>query len=761
MTTSRNVILDAALNYLRDGFSVVRVIPGQKRVYGSWAEYQRRLPIEREINDWYSRPYFQLGMVCGPVSGGFFALDFDGESWETYFQMFMRRFPDFLNTRAVRTGSWKFHLWGRCQGLSNIIQRLSRGRIERIFPGEKHEAIELRLDRCIMLAPPSTHPSGTTYQFFEPINPILEFSEERLWEIVEFLREGQPERQHRQTQQGETPDLTDERQRRLANFYVRVALGQVENGAGRNEKGFQLGCNLRDLGLSEEDARAFMEEYQRGVPERDHSYTIDEAINSLGSAYENERKEPWIPDGFFGPDDGALGEERIQKLIAYPLTDAGNAESFIEIHGDHFIFVPEKRKWFMWDGVRWMEDEYEPRLSMLNTVRIKGRLSERVSDEHRRSEFRKWNVGSESMGKIKSALESAEYMNRKNLRLFDSESYMLCCENGVVNLRIGEFRRANHNDWLSKSTGVNYDPEAQCPRWLQFLEEVFQGDRELIGYIKKSVGYSLTGDTSEQCLFVGWGKGANGKSTFLEVVGTVIGEYAQTLPSITLKEHRNENNIPNDVARTCGARFVKMIEVKERAKLNEERIKSLTGGDKITARFLHQEWFEFYPQFKIWLAANHKPIIKDTSEGIWRRIHLIPFEAYFPPEAQDQHLVEILREEKSGILNWAIEGCLEWQSGGLRPPSKVINATRQYRNESDVFGRFLYEECKDEGEESSERLYGAFCRWWRETEEDDPWTQTTFGRKLTEKGYERYKTTTGNRAWHYRGISLKETDCPE
>lgn len=756
---TRNPMLDAAFGYLRDGFSMVRTVPGQKRPYGSWVEYQRRLPTERELNEWFSRPYFQLGVVCGPVSNNFFGIDFDGEYWQNWFQMFSERFPEVLNTRVVSTGSGRPHYWCRCSGLSNIIQRLGRGKIERIFSRpdglQGREAIELRLDHCMMMAPPSTHPNGGPYTFIIPVNPIMDFSEERLWEMVEFLREGQQVRQTTVRQQAEAPELTDERQRRLADFYVRCALRHVDNGASRNEKGFHLGCNLRDLGLSEENARPFMEEYQGGVPAKDHPYSIEESIASLESAYEGERKDPWIPDGFFGPDDADLGEERIQRLLNYPLTDAGNAESLIEIHGGRFIFIPEKKKWFMWDGVRWMEEEYEARASMLDTVRIRNRLSVRIEDDERRKTFRRWNVESESMGKIRSALESAEYMRRRNLSLFDTEPYILCCENGVVNLRTGEFRRANHNDWLSKSTGVYYDPEAQCPRWIQFLGEIFQHDQELIGFIKRSVGYSLTGDTLEQCLFVGCGGGANGKSTFMEVVATVIGEYAQTLPASTLKEHRNGNDIPNDVARTCGARFVKMIEVKERAKLNVERIKSLTGGDKISARFLYQEWFEFYPRFKIWLAVNHKPTIKDTSEGIWRRIRLIPFDAYFAPEVQDHHLVEILKEEKSGILNWAIEGCLEWQEGGLRPPSKVISATREYRNESDIVGRFLQDECNNEGEASSESLYDTFCRWWRETEDGDPWSRITFGKKLVEKGYQRYRSTTGSRLWFYRGISLK------
>jgi P4 family phage/plasmid primase-like protien len=757
-TISENPIKDAAIGYVKEGFSVVRITPGQKRVYGYWSEYQMRLPTEGELNQWFSKPYYQLGVVCGSVSNNFFGIDFDGEYWEKWLQIFLEKFPEILNTRRVRTGSGKPHFWGRCPGLSNVIKRLGgRGKVERVFQRPDglrgHEAIELRMDRCIVMAPPSTHPNGTPYVFVDPDIPIKEFSEEGLWKMVEFLREGQPEGQAVQRRPGETPELTDEKQERLASFYVRCALRQVESGASRNEKGFQLGCNLRDLGLDVEQARPFMEQYREQVPERDHPYSSEEAINSLESAYESARKEPWIPEGFFGPGDGALPEEQIQRLLNYPLTDAGNAESFIEIHGERFIFVPEKKKWLMWDGVRWLEEEHEARASMVETARTRRKLSGSITEEYSQKAFRKWNVGSENMGRVKSALESAEIWRRKNIRLFDTEPYILCCENGVVNLRAGQFRRSNHSDWLSKSTGVHYDPESQCPRWLQFLDEIFQGDGEITRFIRKSAGYCLTGDITEHCLWVCFGTGANGKSTFLEVLSSILGEYAQTMPSSTLKEKRGDD-IPTDIARLCGTRFAKMIEMKEHATLNAERVKSLTGGDKVVARFLHQDFFEFDPQFKLWLAVNHKPIVRDTSESIWRRIRLVNFDAHFPPESQDKYLRDILREERSGILNWAIEGCLEWQEEGLTPPPKVLNATQEYRNESDALSRFIDEMCLNERRIEIEDLYNVFVEWWKENETDEPWKMRTFKSKLREKGY---KAAKGGRSGggYWEGICLK------
>lgn len=742
-------IREAALNYVREGFSIVPVRLGTKRPPAEWTVYQGRLPNEAEINNWFSGNHyhtnFQLAVVCGCISGGLIIFDFDGEQWcDEALAIFLERFPEFRDTRRVRTGSGRVHLWVICRSLPSSLNK----RVRR-FEGSQ---IELRANRHITLAPPSLHPNGNHYSFENLEDAILEISEERLNEIIAWMGEGRTrrERQPDNTYDGVLPELNSDREARLAQFYVRKVLRDVENGTDRNDKGYELARYLNDLRIPVEDAVQYMESYRSQVPTRDHEYTTDEVLNSLHSAYSNEPGTPWIPEGFFGPNNEEFSEERIEQILNFNPTDAGNAETFLEIHGSRYVFVPEKKIWFMWDGVRWFEEELEAMGSMLETIRIKYRLANGLENQDRRGGIQRWCRSSESAGKIKSGLEIARAMQHKSFRLFDTDPYLFCCQNGVIDLKTGEFRHVNHNDWLHKSTGVAYDPHAQCPIWLQFLDEIFPGDRELIPFIKRAVGYSLTGDITEQCLFVCHGTGANGKSTFLDMLGDVLGEYGQTMPASTLKEKKNDD-IPNDVARMCGARFIKMIEVKERTRLNVERIKSLTGGDKVVARFLHQEYFEFYPQFKLWLAVNHKPVIKDTTESIWRRIMLIPFNAYFPPERQDKHLVEILREERSGILNWAIQGCLEWQREGLQPPRIVMEATRAYRNESDVIGRFLEDECIAGGEVEFGGLYRVFERWWRQGEEGDPISRKRLAKELVERGYRK-----DNRPQVvYNGLSLR------
>jgi P4 family phage/plasmid primase-like protien len=739
-----NPIFDAALDYINQGYSFVRVTPGDKKVQGYWKEYQERLPTETEVRAWFKRKYYQIGVVCGPVSGGLFILDFDGKHWEEYFELFGQRFPDLLTTRYVSTGSGKVHLWYKCPTLLNVMVSLGLKKVvKRKFPVVENgvsEAIELRLNHVQCVAPPSIHPSGNPYVFIDEI-PAMQVSQEKLIELVHFMQEGQTEI-HEPTEPIEIPDLNDERKNRLAEFYVRCAIKRAENGNGRNNSAYILGCNLRDLGLTEEEATPFIQQYREQCPAGDHDFTLDEAINCVESAFQGDPKPPWIPDGFFGPDPSDFDEQRIATLMGYHLTDAGNAEAFLNIHGHRFYHIPERKSWYMWDGVRWMLEEQAARDAMLDTTRIRASFSDRidtatVNGRDHQQKYLRWTRNSENFAKINSALDSAAYKKYKSINLFDAQPYILACTNGLVNLRTGEFQIAKANNFISKSTFIEFNPNAQCPRWLEFLDEITLEDKLLIGFLKRMVGYSLTGDVSEHYMVMFLGGGANGKSTFLEAISSVLGEYAQTAPSSLLKEKRGGDDIPTDVARLCGIRFTKIVEMKERVTLNAERLKALTGGDKITARFLHENFFEFNPQFKLWLAVNHKPTIRDTSEAIWRRIGLVDFKAYFPPEKQDKHLIDLLRSEASGILNWAVEGCLEWQESGLNPPDSVKAATQAYRDESDDVARFLEEICvkEEQGQVDSNELYEAFSAWWKDTINDTPWEKKTLYGKLKEKGH--------------------------
>jgi putative DNA primase/helicase len=367
-----------------------------------------------------------------------------------------------------------------------------------------------------------------------------------------------------------------------------------------------------------------------------------------------------------------------------PCTDLGNAERLVRLFGDRIRFVPQWG-WLVWDGKRWTRDNGNQRITELaeETVRQIYREAAETDNPDERAKLAKWAIASESRQRIAAMIELAAPMRLASPDEFDADDWLLNLENGVLNLRTLEFLPHDPNLKLTKLAPVTYDPNADCPKWKAFLQRIFNGNERLIRFVQRAVGYSLTGSTREQCLFFLHGTGANGKSTFLEVIRALLGDYAVTAEFSTFVADR-KSSVRNDIARLHSARLVTAIEVGEGKRFAEELIKTLTGGDTVAARFLYREFFEFKPRFKVWLAANYKPEIRGTDYAIWRRIRLIPFTVTIPPEEQIPDLAEQLKEELSGILNWALEGLRDWLANGLQPPPEVTEATEAYRAEMDI-----------------------------------------------------------------------------
>jgi putative DNA primase/helicase len=293
---------------------------------------------------------------------------------------------------------------------------------------------------------------------------------------------------------------------------------------------------------------------------------------------------------------------------------------------------------------------------------------------------------------------------------FDGHLYLLNVANGTLDLESGQLREHRREDLMTKLIPYPYNPDATCPDWEQFLDVVFAGDRDLIRYVQKAIGYTLTGSIGEQCFFLLYGQGKNGKSTLLDTVRTLLGDYGVTAPPSTFLQ-KESGAASNDIARLVGERMITAVEPTQGAKLNESVLKQLTGDGKTSARFLYGEYFEFTPTGKIWIGANDKPRVRGTDLGIWRRVHLIPFEVQIPPERRikDFHR-KLLAQEGAGILTWAVEGCRKWLTEGLEPPSAVTDATKEYRADNDPIGRFLDDCCilDTKATTSSRELYEAF-----------------------------------------------------
>ena len=337
---------------------------------------------------------------------------------------------------------------------------------------------------------------------------------------------------------------------------------------------------------------------------------------------------------------------------------------------------------------------------------------------------------------------------------FDSHARYFNCHNGYLDLKTGDLKAHKADLFFAKESYVDYTDKIDCPQWTAFLNQIFARDQDLIRYIQKAIGYSLTGATTEQCMFILHGSGRNGKSVFLDLINEIMGDYACNIQpqSIMVKNAFGGNQANSDIARLQGARFVTTTEPNEGMRFDEGLIKQLTGGDKITARFLYKDEFEFTPEFKIWIASNHKPIIRGRDDGIWRRMILIPFQVQIPIDKVDKYLKYKLRKELPGILNWAVQGCTLWQREGLKPPKVITNATKDYRSEMDVVATFIEECLKVTGNPNNEirakELYGLYKAWAIENEQY-VMSSTKFGIEFGSK-FEKRRNSSGN--YVYMGI---------
>lgn len=434
-------------------------------------------------------------------------------------------------------------------------------------------------------------------------------------------------------------------------------------------------------------------------------------------------------------------------------TDTENGRRLAKLYGDRIRYVAPWG-WLVWDKRRWLRDDTDAitRFAKNMAKSIYREAADSV-DKHEARKLAAWATTSQSHSKLASAIWCARSEEDLAARVedFDANPWLLNVKNGVIDLRTGQLLSHDPDLHITKLARVAYDPKAHSDFWIDFLHQIFGENAGMVDFVQRAVGYSLTGDTSEQCLFYCHGKGANGKSTFLETLRALFGDYGQQSTFDTFQERKYTGGPRNDVAGMEGARLVCAIESGEGRKLNETLIKTLTGQDTVRARYLFKENFEFKPQFKVWLAANHDPVIRGTDDAIWRRIRKIPFSVTFSDNKQDKHLAEKLRGELSGVLAWAVRGCLAWQREGLNPPEEVTEATKAYRADMDTFASFLADCCivKNGISARAADLFAAYQKWGGDE------TQTAFGTRLREHRFTPDKDTFGARIWCGLGLRAK------
>jgi len=466
----------------------------------------------------------------------------------------------------------------------------------------------------------------------------------------------------------------------------------------------------------------------------------------------------------------ALTDEEVRRIAEsvarydpppqeFRLTDLGNAERLVHYHGQDLRYCRAMGGWLTWDGKRWAQDktgEVERRAKA--TVRSIYAEAEALEDDQKRKALAGYAIGSENKYKIEAMVKLAQSEAGVVARPedFDTDHYMLNCSNGTLDLRSGELRPHRREDMITSLAPVEYDPKAECPRFEEFIARIMGHSQELISYLQRVLGYSLTGITVEQCWFFCHGTGANGKSTLLNVVQHVMGDYGKQSSPETILAKRGDDGPRNDLARLKGARLVGISEPNPSKRLDEGIVKMLTGEDRIACRFLHKEHFEYISTFKLFILANHKPDVQGTDYAFWRRVHLIPFAVTIPPCEQDPHLVESLKAESSSILRWMVQGCLDWQNQGLNPPREVSEATEEYREETDPLLDFISDECVVEASQrvANRALYERYKEYCNRNGQK-PLFQKAFGRAMNGKGYRVIRLGRGKVSFRI-GLSLRE-----
>ena len=459
--------------------------------------------------------------------------------------------------------------------------------------------------------------------------------------------------------------------------------------------------------------------------------------------------------GKVGADDAIEAGVPIEELLRGEApephcTDLGNSERFVRQHGADVRYCWPWKSWFQWNGTRWERDHGDGvRERAKATARRLYQEAARLEDPRERKALAAWAAKTEHEKVQRAMLALAQSAVPVRPEQIDSDPWLFNVPNGTLDLRTTERHDHRRRDFITKICPTPYDPSATCPRFLAFLAATFKGDTELIAWLQMLLGSGLAGKAIDQILTIFWGMGANGKSTLVEAIAQVLGEdYALRAPVSTFMAKRD--GIPNDLARLAGARLVVASESGNGRRLDEALVKQLTGGDKITARFLHQEFFSFTPTFTVILTTNHKPEIRGTEHAIWRRMRLVPFTVTVPEADQDEKFLErVLLPEAPGILAWLVAGCRRWQRDGLKAvPGAVKAATSEYRAEADLLTDFL-EEKATLGKDmfaSSGLLYDAYMTFCSETKDKHPMSKDEFLKRLGDRGFRKDKVG-GIRGW--------------
>ena len=588
------------------------------------------------------------------------------------------------------------------------------------------QGLDTRSDGGLIVAAPSIHNSGNHYRWERNLSPA-------------------------DVPVADTPDWLIKLMSKSVTPKARTAKRQTSNSnpvfeGNRNNYLTSLAGTMRRRGMSESAIYAAIsaENTAQCNPPLDDA-EVAKIARSI-SQY-----EPSLPYPIQKPQD---------SLLTYKMNDIGNAHRLIKLHGENIRFCPEWNCWLHYKGY-WEKD-------------IEGNVYAKARDTIAQLKSQAYEVGDEKMvsfaikcgyhSRIEAIINQAKTLTEYGIPVvsnkWDSNHSLISLKNCTIDFRLSDkdasfvARENRREDFITKQLAFDYDSTAKCPKWESFLEDIIP-DEDTRKFVQRAVGYTLTGSTREDMIFILHGNGCNGKTTFIETIADMLGSYAKTIKPETLMQKENSSALNTEIAAICGARLVKTSEIDEGKRLSESLVKQLTGGDTISTRFLFGKDFEYEPTYKVWISTNHKPKIYGDDNGIWRRICLIPFEVKITDDKKDVDLDLKLKKEIQGIFNWALEGLIQWKQDGLKPPQKVYSATNEYRLQEDLLQCFIDDciEKKDELSISATELY-KYYEWHCEQNGITKLSSTKFGTKFREdKGFEK-KHLCGR--VYYMGIKIKD-----
>jgi putative DNA primase/helicase len=752
------------------GVHVVPTYPGLRHpALRDWQDLATRDP--ETINKWGSNGYAEYNCCSVAKKEGVGVLDIDD------LEAAQRRgMPELPYTLTVKTPGGGRHIYFTHSAVSRTLGNCS------VKEGEK-KIVEVKCHNAAVCAPGCTRDDGGVYEIVldAPIDPLP-------WEMVEWLernttskravsgngraRKLHPDFDREALFEHYGWEFATEFSKDGADYYVFDSCpfkGAPHADQVRSKKtcliigncvGFDCKVCGEELGwrdLVQHMKEQGLDEFPHHIFAEDDDELLFDGIDVEDSPAETAILTPDQVQALLSADSKSSIDT---EGFAYRQTDTGNSERLVRRFGSNIRHVADQGVWRVWSGKQWVVDR--GRLLSRLSKKVAQELFEEaaaIEDSDERKKMIAWAMRSETKDRRTAMVDlgATEKDIVTRIEDYDEDPWLFNLQNGTVDLQTQVLRSHSRGDMLSKISPVAYDPEAACPAWESFLNEIMDGDREMIDFLARAAGYSISGDIGIQAMFFLHGDGANGKSVFIEVLRYILGDYAKNASFDTFVVQKNDGRIRNDLAALVGARLVTASESQDGHRLDEAIIKTLTGGDPITTRFLHKEYFTFYPQFKLWMSSNYKPAIRGTDSGIWRRVNMIPFEVTIPEEKRDPQLATKLKAEAPGILNWMLCGLKVYHEQGMMYPAKVREATSQYRESQDVIAQFIAAKCalSPYAETRFNDLYQAYKLW-----ADNAREYKMPERKFSEALKKRRELTTKRKkglTW-YAGIQLQNPE---